>query len=71
MGKVFDEDGVEVTLADLIDDEESVTLDPQQFTRWREVKQYAEAECGGDIAAAMVELVNCGLSHIHPYRPTT
>jgi hypothetical protein len=44
-------------------DGESITLDPQQFTRWAEVTQYAESQTGGDIGAAIIELVNTGLSH--------
>jgi hypothetical protein len=42
--------------------EESITLDPQQFSRWAAITQYADEQTGGDIGAAIVELVNTGLS---------
>jgi hypothetical protein len=46
---------------DAVDGEGSVTPDPQQFTRWAEIKEHAEG-FGGDIAAAIIDLVNTGLS---------
>lgn len=43
--------------------DEGITLVPQQFTRRREVVQYAADHTGGDIAAAIIDLVNTGLSY--------
>jgi hypothetical protein len=42
--------------------DEGVTLVPQQFSRAVEVRQYAADHTGGDIAEAIVLLVNTGLS---------
>ena len=48
-------------LFDALEGEESVTIDPQQFTRWAEIKEHAEG-FGGDMVAAIIDLVNTGLS---------
>jgi hypothetical protein len=46
---------------DAVDGDESVAFDPQQFTRWAEIKEHAEG-FGGDMVAAIIDLVNTGLS---------
>jgi hypothetical protein len=43
--------------------DEGVTLVPQQFSRAIEIQQFAADHTGGDIAAAIIELVNTGLSY--------
>jgi hypothetical protein len=43
--------------------DEGVTLVQSQFERAIEIREYAAAQTGGDIAAAIIELVNTGLSH--------
>ena len=43
--------------------DEGITLLPQDFTRAEEVIEYAQYHTGGDLAAAIIALVNTGLSH--------
>lgn len=45
------------------DASESITLLPQQFSRWQEVVEYAVDRTGGDLGAAIIELVNTSLSY--------
>lgn len=46
--------------------DEAITLLPQRFTRREEVIEYANDHFGGDIEAAIIALVNAGLSHDGP-----
>lgn len=46
-----------------MDEQIPITLDLGSWTRLPELVEYADEFCGGDLAEAVMHLVNAGLSH--------